>query len=513
MLKVESYKKGIILSSVFNIFNKGLVFVNSLIIAYYFGTQLRLDVYFYSYNTILIIAGFITSLNSTILIPESMRIRIESGETASINFLNFFIFTYLGLALALCFLFYIDPVGAFTRLSKYERELLSANSDILYLAVPLILLVCITTLLTDILASHKFFTVPVIVGAINAIFSLAFVVIFHNTLNIQSVVLGLLISHLINIILLLFLLKSAVNWRFRKFKIPGPKVWRNVFYAQTGNILTTFAGYAPLYLLSGLGPGIIAGLNYAQQIVTQPTSLIVNQVSAVSRIKFNELYNKRHYKRINEVFTSSVKMLLFILIPISCLGFIYADEVIVFLYKRGSFNDSSVVISSGFFKYLILSLPFTAIISLAGGLYMAAQLIKVSILYQVSSNALLVWLIYYFISKFSYVGYPYAFLLVNLLNVIVVYVFCKLFFPYIQYLSILKHLLLLIAVNVLICFFVKKLAVLIVGSGILFQLLAGSSVYILCLLVINTFFKINIDVYLFLKASWAKVIKLSPVKF
>ena len=52
--KVESYKKGIALSTLYNVFNKGLVFCLSLLIAYFFGAQLKVDIYFYAYNTIVI---------------------------------------------------------------------------------------------------------------------------------------------------------------------------------------------------------------------------------------------------------------------------------------------------------------------------------------------------------------------------------------------------------------------------------------------------------------------------
>src|SRR5256885_464037 len=93
-IKAESYKKGIFLSTVFNIVNKGLVFCNSLIIAFFFGAQLKMDIYFYSYNTIVILSTFITSLNASVLIPESMRLRTRQGEEPAIQFLNFFLYLY-----------------------------------------------------------------------------------------------------------------------------------------------------------------------------------------------------------------------------------------------------------------------------------------------------------------------------------------------------------------------------------------------------------------------------------
>ncbi|HTQ66173.1 MAG TPA: hypothetical protein VMI12_15355, partial [Puia sp.] len=75
-LQVESYKKGIVLSTVFNFFNKGLVFVNSLVVTYYFGIKAQTDIFFYLYNSIVLLGGFIMNFNSSVIIPESMKLRI-----------------------------------------------------------------------------------------------------------------------------------------------------------------------------------------------------------------------------------------------------------------------------------------------------------------------------------------------------------------------------------------------------------------------------------------------------
>src|SRR6516162_8328368 len=101
-LKVESYRKGILLSTVFNVFNKGLVFLNSLAIAYFFGTQLKVDLYFYAYNTVLLIVTFITSLNSSVVIPRSMHIRMQEKPETVYHYFNFFIYLYFALTAVLC---------------------------------------------------------------------------------------------------------------------------------------------------------------------------------------------------------------------------------------------------------------------------------------------------------------------------------------------------------------------------------------------------------------------------
>jgi len=52
MLKTESYKKGIVISTGLNVIVKAILFLNSIVIAYYFGTSIDTDLYFYIFSTI-----------------------------------------------------------------------------------------------------------------------------------------------------------------------------------------------------------------------------------------------------------------------------------------------------------------------------------------------------------------------------------------------------------------------------------------------------------------------------
>lgn len=453
-----------------------------------------MDIYFYAYNTIFIIATFISSGNTAVIIPESMRIRVQQGEEEAHRFLNIFILSYVALTLLICVIFLFDPVRIFTTFSKYDQNVLSPYSDILYMAVPLLLLVPITTLLTDILASYRFFTVPVIAGMINSIFSLVFVVFFHNLLDVKSILIGLLISYTLNILLLSYLMVRHLKWTFMPSKKGvSKKVLNNLLYSQSGNLLTSVGSYAPLYFLSGTVPGIIASLNYAQQIISQANSFITHQVSVVTRIKLSELYAEKKYKKVNEIFLSTIKFLIFILAPISGLLFLYAEEIISLLFQRGSFTATSVKLSSDMLRYLSLSLPFMAIISIAGNLYVAAQLIRISIVYQVISNVILIGLIAWFVNLFGYTGFPIAYLGINILNVLVVYIYCYYFFPFIRYTEVLKYLFLLTLFNAVLIFLLNFLNKYKAELGSIPVMIVGGLIYCGVVLVANLKFNLNPD--------------------
>ena len=75
ILKTESYRKGILLSSVFNIGGKSIAFIQQWLIGYFFGTHSSTDIFFFTYNIILFISYFFLNLSTSVLIPESINIR------------------------------------------------------------------------------------------------------------------------------------------------------------------------------------------------------------------------------------------------------------------------------------------------------------------------------------------------------------------------------------------------------------------------------------------------------
>jgi putative peptidoglycan lipid II flippase len=513
LLKVESYREGIILSTVFNILNKGLVFCNSLIIAYFFGAQLKMDIYFYAYNTIVILAAFITSLNSSVLIPESMRLRAQEGGQQAMFFLNFFLYTYVFVTLLVCLLFFINPVSAFHAVSDFPRGSLQQQARILYLSVPLIFLMPVINLMTDIMTSYKFFSIPMIAGIINGIFSIIFIVLFHGLLDVSSLLVGLLLSYSLNFILLFSLMKKKLNWNFgfRRLKIEK-RIWRNIAFAQAGNITSSLSAYAPLYLLSGFSSGIITSLNFAQQISSLPTTLVTNQFSAVAGIKFNESYAEKDFGKINRSFLSTANFLMFILFPVAGIFFLFPSQIVSVLLEHGAFGKQGVAYTSLFLKYLGLLLPMLVINTLFARLFMASHKIMESFWYQVCFNIVLITSLYVTINRFGFAAYPITLVCVHILNILCCYLLEKKYFGMIRYEQVLRKMLLLLLVNLAVG---GSVYFFIFYSGIqsdFLTLTIGASLYLSIIFVIGIKSKINETFSDFVRESWRKGINYGGTK-
>jgi peptidoglycan biosynthesis protein MviN/MurJ (putative lipid II flippase) len=498
VFKSESYKKGIVLSTLFNITAKLLGFVTTMIIAYYFGTTDNTGLWFTLLAAILLISAFVNNLNSSVLIPESMRLSEQEGHETSISFLNFFIYGYLLIGLLITTLIWINPIKFFSFISKCSLPVLQNNQDLLFYVSLILILNIISTLLTAIMISYKYFTMPMISNMINNIACLIMLILFHQKLGILSLALGFIIGHIIQIVLLVYLMLHSLHWNFGfKYIHLEKRILRNIVFAQAGNITSTLSAYAPYFLLSGFS-SVIASMTYAQRVADIPTSFLTAQFSSVAGIKLNEHYSRKEWDKLNETFQASMRLLFWFLIPLTFLTITYSREIITILFQRGAFNQESVTSSSQFLQLFALLFPLLALNSLVSRLFMSAQKIMESFWYQIAMNAILITGIFIFVNKLGFLGYPIALVTMQVLSALFIGFFFHHFFPAIKFKEVFSYggNISLWSISLLgILFAVNYFC----GQNIRLNLILGSLLYLTGWFVLNITFCINREVYDFLK--------------
>lgn len=486
MLKRESYKKGIVLSTGLNVIVKAILFLNSIVIAYYFGTSLDTDLYFYIFATITLVAGFVNGMDLAVIIPEGMQLKEENGFRAAIQFYNFFGLIYLLVGVLFFILLFFFAVPVFSSISSFSTNNLSNHYSLLLLSSGLPLLLILSNYLSAVLTTLKYFTAPLIANGVAQLFSLLSLVLFHERFGISAVLAGMVVGYFLNIILLLVFMKVKLRWQFSFSLLKlSTRVKRNLLSVQLGN-LTTFAyNYGIILLLSGLTTGIYSAYNYAMQIVNVPNNFIVSQVAAVAGIKFNELSARKMLAEKNRIFMDSMNFLMFLIVPICFLSWIYADTIVNILFVRGTFTKEAAASVVHFIQYFIFLLPCMAINTFLSRLLTSAKKVNESFYFQVGFNLFLLVNIYFFTNLFGLNGFIWSILAVNYFYFAIVCIFLmKWLMPYIQYALFLKQLLKIILLNlplfIVVLVFFKDL------------LLIVPFIYIGLLLILNRVFKVTV---------------------
>ena len=489
--QTESYTRGMALSVLFNLFAKGILFLLTVLIAAYFGSGIRTDLYFFIYSSMVLLSGFINAIDTAVLIPESMRLQETEGKKAAMGFLNRFLWIYACIGILFTLLMYFFGIRLFALISRFSESDIHLYKNYFLLGSGFFILMLLTSYINTILASLKFFTVPMIISGINSCLVIAGILLLHRQFDVQSVFLSGIVAYGVNLLFLLFLLKRHAGWDFYARPVStGKKVRRNILFAELGQLATLASSFLPLYLLSGFGQGVISLMNYGKNIADIPNTLVTAQVTGVSGIELNELVAKKDEQGVNSSFVATGKLLLFLLIPIACFLFVFAEPVVRLFYQRGQFTADSVAGSAIYLRLFSATIFIVGINALVSRVFMATQFIRLAFLYQLVLNSLLILAIWLFTTHYGAVGYPYAMIVIYALNFLLMYFMCKKLPLHIDYASLFSYagILFLIngAISVSLYFGLPNLA-----QSDIPQLLIGCFSYLIIGLFLNHWLKLN----------------------
>lgn len=431
---MESYRRGLASATVLNLLSHAVGFLTLLLFAYYFGARSRTDIYLYATAAISLIAAWITSLNTSVLIPESMRLAAQEGEHRRMQFLNTFFYLYLLIAAALSAALLIAPTDAFQVLSRFSSTVIRENRSLFMLIAPLLFGEVATTHLNDILVSHRFFTIPMLGSLAQRLLQALLLILLHQPLGVASMAVGSLAAYALQITALVLLLRLRLGWQFSATAHAVPRmVLRNSAAALSGNAISTLAQLLPQYLLSGLGAGAVTAVSYATRVVNIPHNLLTTPVSSVTGIKLNEEYARGNQENMNRAFVRVACGLTMVLTPVAILLFVEGRDIIGILFERGAFDAAATHQASAVLRWLSLTLPLLAINTMVARTFMATQRIIPAFWYQNAQNLVLIFVTYFGIRVSGGVGYAVSQASFYLWNAVTLLPLMNVWFPSIAY--------------------------------------------------------------------------------
>jgi putative peptidoglycan lipid II flippase len=504
LIKAESYTRGMALSVLFNIISKGVLFLLTIIIARYFGSDIKTDIYFFVFASMVLFSGFINNLDTAVLIPESMRLREKEGDEKANNFLNYFLHIYFLIGILFTVAMYFFGTTVFRLISKFSEADIFTYRNYFWLGSFFFIFNVLTNYFNNILTSLKYFSLPMVINSIKSCIVIVCIFLLKEEYNVLSVILGGLISYAVNLFMQIFILYKIAGWKFTFSKPPVRKaIWSNVFYSELGQALTVASSMFPLYLLSGFGSGVISVMNYGKNIADIPNTLVTSQFANVSGIKLNEQAAQGDLAGMNKTFLDISKLMVFILVPLGCFMFVFAEQIVELFYMHGSFTRQAVVESARFMQLLSITIFSIGINALVTRIFIAMQAIRQAFFYQVVLNVFLIAVIWLCSRYYGAYGYPYAIIIMNLVNFITMYFICHKLIPQINYAALLKYTGLIIFINALIAiglFF----AVNNIQAGSLLKVISGFLLYLIILLILNKKFALNTELTNILKHAKRK---------
>jgi len=406
-LRIQSFKQAAFWSTAIGAFSQGLALLFGMVMAAIFGAQESTDVLYYCLGVFALLAGVLQAANVSVLIPETMRRRIQIGELDAMAFINRFFVVFVLIIATLTIWLLSDSTGKLTLISRFSKDALDRNSQLvmwLLLSMPLQMA---SQLLLDILVSYKLLTLPATLSCVSRVINILFVWQFHQELGVVSVALGMVLGFGIQVVLNLYLLRRVIHWNPFAWKTRiGRTVYRNIAWAEVGILASTLAGYLPLFLFSGFSAGALTALNYAKRLCLVPTQILTSHVSNVAGIKFNELAARSELVEVARSFDRLCRLLVFSLVPLAFGLMLVRHEIATILFGRGDFSAQAVTEVAALFGILILALPLEAMNTMVARFFIARQAISQALPLQITGALLNAGMVFICVRLWGTIGFP-----------------------------------------------------------------------------------------------------------
>jgi murein biosynthesis integral membrane protein MurJ len=383
------------------------------VLAYYFGTSNKVDVYILVLSIVLSIFFFFREIIEPGFLNVFMETRSTGKETISWDIFNkaFRLIFFITLIFSVTSVLFPDLLsGIFAPGFKDERSALS--NMLIRIAIPACIFLSLSTLTSITLNGLKMFVLPASGELAFKGLIIVCIVIFYKNHGIIGTGIGIVIGSVARLGIHLFVLYNKIS--FKKITMKNQykiKIWQLTWPLLLGVSFSQISILVDNIFASYLQEGAIAALSYAKKVVELPVVIFPYAISVVIFPYLTKLAVERNKEKLKTLFTESLKWITIVFLPVSVFFIFYSTSIIEILFQRGAFNEYSTSLTSKPFMIYSIGLVFFAIETILVIFYYANADTKTPVfigMINVILNIILTWV---FIGFMGYTGIALAFVI------------------------------------------------------------------------------------------------------
>lgn len=332
------------------VLSKMMGFLKEISLSYIYGAGKISDIYIISTTIPVVIFSLVMMGISTGYIPLYMEIKEKKGKKDSIFFTNNLINIVIVISLILtivCLIFNKELVRIFA--SGFEGETLELTLKFTKFSLFSMLFIGINAILVGYLQVNENYKIPAISGIFFNGLGILVIIFSSHTKLVYLIVGSVLILMLQTIYLYIF---SKKNGYFYKMIYDlNDKNIKKIIKLSTPLILGVSVNQINILvdrsLASRIEVGGISALAYSSKINLLVIALFVEATCIVAFPKYSKLVAQEKYIELKKELRENFKIISIFLIPSSVGLMFFSQEIINFLFKRGSFTQEAVSITAG----------------------------------------------------------------------------------------------------------------------------------------------------------------------
>lgn len=323
---------------------KLLGFVKQAVTASLFGATLETDLVTLAEGLLgnldyVLVQILLTSFTSVYIHMQDR----EENETYSIVSDTIKAFAMIA-ALVAVVAFIAAPLAARILAPSYGSNDLTRLTNYMRIYLPLLPLFAFSAVFTSLLNAHKRFLPAELVSINQSIIILAAVLLFHNYLYEQSLILAFFLYTIWNLLFLGFL--SRRYWHLKLVGNPFSNPHVQALLRMCAPLLLSYSmvfigQQVDRRLSSGLGAGAVTALWYGSSLANLVTTFIVSFSSILFTYTASAISEGDH-EGAAVLVTRATGLLSLVFLPINLLAVYCAQDIVTIVYGRGMFDAQAV---------------------------------------------------------------------------------------------------------------------------------------------------------------------------
>lgn len=352
--------KSVVIIMIAMIFSKILGFSRDLFLAYFYGTSSFTDAYVFSFMLPSVLFGSLGMALLTTIIPIYKKIFKEEGKINSDRFLNNVLNIAVIISIIISIVSYIYPdVIVDIMSSDIDNKIYQTTVEfckIILLAVPFIM---IQYVFMAYLQLNDNFKVPALVGIPFNIVLIGSIVLGSIYNSKEILIYGSLFSF-VSIVIFLYINVNTYGYKINlKVDLKNKdtiKVFKNLILVFIGLSVLQITTISDRALAFGLTNGSVSALNYSNRLNEFILGIFALSIITVMYPKMSELCVKKDYKSLERIIRKSINIISILIVPIVFFIIFFSNNIISFLFQRGSFDINATIITANAFRFYSFSI-------------------------------------------------------------------------------------------------------------------------------------------------------------
>jgi putative peptidoglycan lipid II flippase len=357
----NSIKQATIGIAVLVLVSKGIGFLREIIIAYRFGTGREYDVYLIAVSVPIALYSLFGYAFSNLFIPRYSYAVADGRDRTGLGRLWRDLNLAMATAVAITGLIIVFAPWLLVLIAPgLKAEAMPEAVLIVRWSAIIVVLGVAEAFFRSVLNAEKRFFIPAAGPILANIVLIASILLFSDRLSTRAILYGLVLGYLAQTILVYIpFLRTGVT-RFFQARLFHHDTRTFVNAAMIALAVETAAQlYAIIdrFFASSMPAGIVSALGYTYLLIMLPVAIFAYALTTALFPFLSDAFAAGDRDRSAHLLFRGLSVSLLLAVPTMLVIWIFSDQLVTLLFRRGAFNLQSVDYTSTLLQYFALSLP------------------------------------------------------------------------------------------------------------------------------------------------------------